>query len=283
MNRVLNRYKSFALFIASLFLMIAIAQYCYATENLGDSEDASLPIAEEITPSFQVKTAKGGPVLSMLDREPLYYSQIAKGDALILHSENQMAYGVYLVFDGSVSPWTLSVGDQIYPGGTDGFLAEYIDISATPSADIRIEFPQGAKLNEIYLFGQGTLPDWVQVWEPCCEKADLLLLSTHGDDEHLFFAGILPYYAVARDLNVQVVYFTNHGYDNRPRIHEILDGLWKVGIRNYPYFSPFHDIYAESLEEAQTLYAAAGETEEQMISWQIEMIRRFRPQVRHLC
>ena len=37
------------------------------------------------------------------------------------------------------------------------------------------------KLNEVFVFGAGDLPDWVQRWEPTVEKADLLVLATHPD------------------------------------------------------------------------------------------------------
>ncbi|MFQ9447012.1 MAG: hypothetical protein ACLR4A_06360 [Christensenellales bacterium] len=44
------------------------------------------------------------------------------------------------------------------------------------------------KLNEVFVFGAGDLPDWVQRWEPTVEKADLLVLATHPDDELIFSA-----------------------------------------------------------------------------------------------
>ena len=37
-----------------------------------------------------------------------------------------------------------------------------------------------------FVFGEGELPDWVQRWEPTVEKADLLVLATHPDDELIF-------------------------------------------------------------------------------------------------
>ncbi|MBQ4178508.1 MAG: DUF4406 domain-containing protein, partial [Elusimicrobia bacterium] len=41
------------------------------------------------------------------------------------------------------------------------------------------------------------------------KQADMMLFSTHADDEHLWFAGLLPTY-VDRGYDIQVVYFTNH-------------------------------------------------------------------------
>ena len=34
----------------------------------------------------------------------------------------------------------------------------------------------------------GELPDFVQIWNPPCEKADMMIITTHSDDEQLFFA-----------------------------------------------------------------------------------------------
>ncbi len=58
----------------------------------------------------------------------------------------------------------------------------------------------------------------------------------------------------------------------RRRRHEALDSLWLVGVRNAPIFSPFEDVYCDSLEEAETIYHPS-----EVIAWQVEMIRRFKP------
>ena len=47
------------------------------------------------------------------------------------------------------------------------------------------------KLNEVFVFSDGELPDWVQQWEPTPKKADLLLLVAHPDDELIWGGGHL--------------------------------------------------------------------------------------------
>ena len=116
------------------------------------------------------------------------------------------------------------------------------------------------------------MPDFVQVWLPPCEEADILLFPTHGDDEHLFFGGTMPYYAGEKGKKVQICYMTNH-WNEQPRPHEQLDGLWTVGVRNYPVMSPFNDVYVADLDAAQSRYGA------DFMRYQIEMLRRFRPLV----
>ena len=125
--------------------------------------------------------------------------------------------------------------------------------------------------------GEGELPDFVEIWQPSCEVADLLLFSTHSDDEQLFFLGLLPTY-VARGAYVQVVYFANHN-DAPNRLHEQLHGLYTVGIRNYPIMGIIPDAYSETLKGAISNLKSAGLTEEDALKFQVEMIRRFKPQV----
>ena len=104
----------------------------------------------------------------------------------------------------------------------------------------------------------------------------MLLFSSHADDEHLFFAGILPYCA-ANGIAAQVVYMTNHN-DNPIRNTELLNGLWAVGIRNYPVISNFPDLFSESLEEALRVYKNRGFSEDDFTAFCVSNIRRFKPQ-----
>ena len=118
---------------------------------------------------------------------------------------------------------------------------------------------------------------FAQEWDEPLDRADLLLFSSHADDEHLFFAGILPYCA-ANDIKAQVVYMTNHN-DYPVRNTELLEGLWAVGVRNYPVISAFPDLFSESLEEALRVYKNRGFTEEDFIAFCVSNIRRFKPHV----
>ena len=197
--------------------------------------------------------------------------------------------GLYLLFDRLPRPWTLN-GEIAC--GEEGFLHQYADVSALlggAPAELTLEFPAGTALSEVYAFSPGELPGWVQRWEPPLEEADLMLVSTHSDDEQLFFAGLLPYYAVERELAVQVVYLVQHfeanGRQDHQRPHEQLDGLWTVGVRNYPVISDFPDLYAESknraeaLERAKQVYSRAGNEYEDFVSYLVSCIRRCRPLV----
>ncbi len=129
----------------------------------------------------------------------------------------------------------------------------------------------GMRIAEVTLYSEGTLPDGVYDWQPPVQKADLLVVSAHCDDELIYFGGTIPYYAGERGLAVQVVYMAN---GDRARVDEALNGLWHAGVRNAPVFLTFKDVYTESLRlallnwgEEETTQSLAG------------LIRRFEPEV----
>lgn len=181
---------------------------------------------------------------------------------------------LYVIVDAPTR-WVLySPGRAPQTRGQNGFLHEYIYLDV-PTKLLCITLPKGSKICEIYAFGPGEAPSWVQRWQPPCEKADLLVLPTHADDEHLWFGGTMPYYAGERQKRVQVAYMTNH-WAEPYRPHELLNGLWAVGITNYPVVSEFADLYSskESLESARRTY-----NEEAVTAFQVELLRRFKPEV----
>ena len=144
-----------------------------------------------------------------------------------------------------------------------------------------LKFADGAVcLSEVYVFSKGKLPDFVQVWNAPAEgKTDVMLLATHGDDDQLFFAGVLPYYAARPECTVQVVYLTDHRNLTRVRVHEMINGLWSVGIRAYPVFGRFADFRIDSLEGTYQNYEKLGTSRDALQSFVVEQLRRFKPQV----
>ena len=216
----------------------------------------------------------------------------ADGPATVTVSRPGGIAALYIEFDRVPGAWTLTDpgGGGSLSCGENGFLHEYVDATALGGLpeQVVLDFPEGASIGEIHAFSEGDLPDWVQIWQAPCDRADLLLISSHADDEQLFFAGVLPYYAVERDLNVQVAYLVQYfegGYADRRRTHEQLDGLWTVGVRNYPVMPEFPDLYSESddretaLARAISVYGAAGYEYDDFVDYLTWCIRRFRPLV----
>lgn len=229
----------------------------------------------------------------LADGDRSTYLKLAEETTIIVKRTDGLS-GLYIEFDRVPQPWTVkrSVSDIGVCCGENGFLHEYVDVAelfGTDVQEVQLVFPAGTVIADIYGFSQGQLPDWVQNWEPPLEQVDLLLFTTHSDDEQLFFSGLLPYYTIERGLRVQVAYGVQHfeaaGVANHVRPHEQLDGLWKVGVTHYPVMSEFPDLYAESKDRAVALAAAkevfgkAGVTYEDMVGYLTECLRRFKPLV----
>ena len=128
-------------------------------------------------------------------------------------------------------------------------------------------------LNEVFAFGPGEPPSWVQRWQEPVEKADILFLVAHPDDELLFLGGAIPTYAVERKKSVVVAYLT---WSNTTRRSEALNGLWSMGVRNYPDFGGFGDRYSTRLSDA---YDQVTGQKRAVWMWITEMFRKYRPEV----
>lgn len=193
---------------------------------------------------------------------------------------NENVSSLYIVFRKTPLGFTVTCGEEsVYFEGK--FLQYYADLSdkfSGETKELTVTLDDGVSISEIYAFGEGELPEFVHKWDSPHEKADLLLMSTHADDEHLFFAGILPYYAGELGYRVQVAYFTDH--KNEPgRRHELLNGLWEVGIRNYPVISEYNDVHSTTKEDALANVEKEGFTEDHIIAYQTMLLRRFKPLV----
>ena len=223
----------------------------------------------------------------LADKNDMAYRTSNGNAALVLDNPEGIA-SLYLMFDLEYGEYAIkdnSTGNTI-TAGTYGFLHEFIDLEAgfgyCPTS-LTLDFANGAvTLSEIYVFSSGQTPDFVQKWEPPLDgKADILMMPTHGDDDQLYFAGLLPYYAGELDCAVQVAYLTNHRCYTNLRVHEMINGLWATGVENYPIFAFRLDfrIPGDSIQDSYSTYASAGISKEDLVGFVVEQIRRFKPQV----
>ena len=130
---------------------------------------------------------------------------------------------------------------------------------------------------DFWFFTEGNPPETVQQWQPPAEQADILAFPTHADDEVLFFGAVIAYYVIEKGLTVQTAYMVEHlNYpEHHPeRDHERLNGLWTMGIRNYPILGTAPDLGMFSFDFALQYYAP-----HEIERWQVEQIRRFKPLV----
>lgn len=215
-----------------------------------------------------------------------YYT--SGGNAAVALDNPEGIASLYLMFDLEYGEYTIkdnNTGSTIH-AGTYNYLHEFVDLKAgfgyCPTS-VTLLFSNGAvRLSEIYVFSAGETPDFVQKWEPPLDgKADMLVMPTHGDDDHIFFAGLFPYYAGQLDYAVQVAYLTDHRSLTNERIHEMINGLWATGVENYPVFGFKWDFLTRGyvLKAAYETYADLGISREDLVGFAVELFRRFQPQV----
>lgn len=221
----------------------------------------------------------------LFDGDRMNQQQIMSESWVTLEHEKGIG-SVYLMFNLEYGTYAITNEDtgETVDCGANNYLHDFVDLTAlfgTAPRKITIAFPQErGEINEMYAFTQGKVPDWVQIWQqPVDNETDLILFSTHCDDEQLFFAGILPYYAGELDYQVQVVYLTISRNHSTKRAHEMLDGLWAVGVRSYPVYSQFGDYKAPTMDKAYSVYKVMGVEEDQLLEYVVENIRRFKPKV----
>lgn len=131
------------------------------------------------------------------------------------------------------------------------------------------------KINEFQIFGKGNAyPDRVVWWTPNAGKdhCDLMLVSTHFDDEILMMGGVLPIYAGEQKRDCIVVYMK--GTDQIRKL-EAIQGLWEMGVRREAiYLSCSSDSLQKALDND-----AAGVFEKDNLLKLVTLLRRYRPLV----
>ena len=202
------------------------------------------------------------------------YITLNSEDTITIENTEMFNY-VYIIYYVESMTGTINYNDTSTKVGENQFLHECIKLDEETNK-ITINYDDTVRIKEIFLFNE-TLPNWVQTWNKPLDNADILLFSTHSDDEHLFFAGLIPS-MIASGKNIQVVYLTHHN-DNPKRLDEQLNGLWAVGLRNYPVLGAFPDAYSESLNGATNNLAYAGFSLDDVINFQIDIIKSFKPLV----
>ena len=227
--------------------------------------------SDDLTGELTLTISDGKRAATLLDRDYTTRHAFSAGASVTIDAPEEI-HSLYIIWALPPGEWELA-GKETLTFGKDGFIHEYINLP-DPSSQLTMYLPRGGStICDIYAFTKGLPPDWVQIWDPPLQKADMLLLPTHADDEHLYFAGLMPLYAGELGYNVQVAYLTNH-WNQPPRPHELLNGLWAVGIRNYPVIGGFRDRYAESLSQATSIFGW-----DNVVDYQVELLRRFKPSV----
>ena len=230
----------------------------------------NVALAQEITSKCTI-TSNKTVYKELTDDDFTSYVSFNKDEEINIICPLKITY-LYISYDKNYVPGKIT-GNKSYSLGENEYLHELVKLE--DEDNITIKYDEDYILTDIYVFDE-QLPNWVQNWERLSD-CDLMLFSTHSDDEQLFFAGLLPTY-VDRGKKIEVVYYTNH-YNNISRYHELLNGLWTLGIKYYPEISVFPDEYSENLDDALNYLNEAGYTEDDAINFQVDMIRKYKPKV----
>ena len=240
--------------------------------------------ANDITEDCKFKVCSSGRKYTLMtDKKYTSYwesNKIKTPWIAITAPEGKPIAGLYVCFGNMPESWEIQTSDDgkdwftAVPGDTR-FLHAYVAL-LQPAQHVRLavtsEKKTALRINDLFVLSEGDLPDWVQVWQPTEEKADILFLSTHPDDELIFFGGAIPTYAVEQQRKVVVAYFTR---SNTTRSSELLNGLWHMGVRTYPVIGTFKDSYAKNLKAAYKSAGGKGKVNE----WIVGLYRQYKPEV----
>ena len=155
---------------------------------------------------------------------------------------------------------------------SSGYYSETLELCEGAAA-LEVIYPKGWLYVLSYkVYSRGELPAEAQNWQETYEKCDLMLISTHQDDEWLWFGGMIPYYELLRGKRVTVVYMVGCG---RLRYGEALAGLWAGGLTHMPVFLGNPNYIPTDYAQAAALWGG----EKAIVSSLVEVIRKYRPEV----
>ncbi len=239
--------------------------------------------AENLTAGCTLKVVdKPGKVKSITDgKYTTFWESSKRNEPWVVISSDKPIYGLYLCFQKMPDTYVIQKqkGDQwetVAEGGNPRFHHAFFELEGLKKVRIlsTMEKKNTMGFNEIYAFGEGETPDWVQRWEEPCEKADILFLTTHPDDDVLFLGSAITWYAAEEKRNVEVAYLTS---SNTTRRSEALNGLWAMGVRHYPEFGSFPDKYSKPSKVEQEYKDMGGQ--DKVLAWVTQLYRRYRPEV----
>lgn len=235
-----------------------------------------LPImvnAKDITNECKIKVGYY-PTKDITDDNFSTFLTKSKNYALSVECEENIK-NVYIMYHDHATKGKILFDNYENIVGQNGYLHELIKVNNNVNT-FKIQYEDEFSIADIYIYNDDNLPDMVQDWKNL-DTADLMLFTTHADDEQLFFAGLMPTYVDAGK-KIQVVYFTRHT-NNVLRYHELLNGLWAVGIKYYPVVSDFPDAWATTRDGALLNLQNAGFSLEDAIKYEVTQIRKYKPYV----
>lgn len=238
--------------------------------------------AREVTQDAKFKVPhNNNTIRRMRDRDQLTAMQAGaqKNPTVTITMEKEECAAIYLEFGNSILPFEVQAKNgknwETIASWDLPYAQAYVEFE--PQKELRLYFPTGKKfealyIREIYLFAEGEMDtSIVHVWEPQLDKADVLMLVAHPDDEVLWLGGTLPTLAGEKGLDVTCAWLT---CGNTCRRLELLNSIWHCGVRSYPDIGDWKDIKSYDINE---LYKAWGKND--MDRYVVRLLRRYQPEV----
>ena len=269
----------------TLFMLVLVCAVYFSANAYfsASATETSAPTdeAQNITTDFNIssRSVHGMKMLTDDNYMTKWQTRKAASPAITFESKKDVpAYGIYICFAKMPEEWCVEVPDgedgwKLFAQGKTEFLHTYMPLPGLTK--FRIVAPTTKKyqiqINELALISEGVVPSWVQQWEQPVEKADMLVIVAHPDDELISMGGTIPTYGVERGMDVLVAYLTT---SNTTRSSELLNGLWSMGYRTYPILGPFGDHYSKS---TKAMYEYWKPTD--LRKFIMGVIRQYKPSV----
>lgn len=261
--------------ILSILIFTAIVPCALAADGIDQAKD----IAEKC--DFESSKFENGPKwLYDNNLKSRYYTEANDTENYleIVFPEGENVQGLYILWEKYLGEWDLwcSFGGEyelVGKYGAYGFVQEYVDLPEGATGAKIVISGEGNYLSilELEVYTQGELPESVHIWSKAPETVDFLVISTHQDDEVLFFGGAIPYFTGEKNIDTLVVYMT---FDQGRRLHEACNALWYGGCRYHPEFAMFPDKYSKTIDDARKAW-----DEDEVTAYLTKLVLSTRPTV----
>ena len=114
-------------------------------------------------------------------------------------------------------------------------------------------------------------------WQPQPDKAALMVVFAHPDDEAVPFRGALPYYGKVRGLPIVSICMSNQDTVKKCQMRrkELEAAMWAYGIRTKPLYGNFpDDCYGQPISDCLDSWGMAN-----TVRYITEQVRRYKPEV----
>ena len=239
--------------------------------------------ARDITDQCKVRVSNyRGSLRELNDRNELtaVSAEPLRNPFITITPDGEAATAVYIEFGRAPMPFQVQVQRegkwQTVAQSNAGYQQLFASFEPL-SEPFRLQFDsfgvgRTLSVRELFVFSEGEIDGEIaHQWQPTAEKADILFIATHPDDEILWFGGAIPTYAGARGKATTVLYAT---CSREYRLLELLNGLWHCGVRTYPVVGDFKDFQTEQARDVLTNWGKKALTD-----FLVSNIRQARPEV----